>query len=340
MKKLSWFNKFIFLLNSFFATLLLLSYALPYVFPRSFPTLSVFSLSVPILITLNIVFLCYWVLRFKKQFLLSFIILLAGYGHLKAFYRFSGNDQVKREAGVLSVMSFNVRHFNVYKWIPDDDVDQKIIDFVRGESPDVVCFQDFHKDKEGAFKDYPYHHYVYKQKNNSNGNAVFSKYPIINKGVLDFPSKGNNGMYVDIVKAQDTVRVYNIHLESHRINPDKEALTKQNSERLFKRIGNTFALQQTQAEMVAVHKKGCRYKKIICGDFNNTASSNIFKLIRGDMKDTFEEQGSGLGRTFVFKFFPLRIDFILVDKGLEVLSHKNYDQKLSDHYPVKSDIGL
>ncbi|ETN97065.1 endonuclease/exonuclease/phosphatase family protein [Zhouia amylolytica] len=340
MKKLNWFNRFIFLINSLFAALLLLSYALPYVFPKSFPTLSVFSLSVPIFITINIVFVCYWVLQFKRQFLLSLIILLMGYGHLKAFYRFSGNEESSVREGVLKVMSFNVRLFNLYEWIPGDDVDQDIINFVNSEAPDVICFQDFHKDKEEVFVNYPYKYTVYKHRKNKNGNAVFSKYPIINKGVLDFPGNGNNGMYVDLRKGNDTIRVYNLHLESHRINPDEEALTKKNSERLFKRIGNTFAMQQTQAEMVAEHKKLCHYKKIICGDFNNTSSSNIFKLIRGDMKDTFEEQGKGLGRTFVFKFFPLRIDFILIDDTIEVLSHKNYDQKLSDHYPIKSTIRL
>lgn len=340
MKSLGWFDKGVFFANSIFATLLLLSYALPYVFPKSFPSISVFSLSVPILITVNIAFLGYWILRLKRQFLLSLIILLLGYNHLKAFYRFSGNSEDVEGNDVVKVMSFNVRLFNLYKWIDNDSIDTKIVEFIKDEAPDVLCLQDFYKDKESAFGEYKYRFYNYKQKSNKNGNAIFSRYPIIKKGSLEFPSKGNNGIYVDIVKNKDTVRVYNLHLESHHINPDGEELSKQNSERWFKRIGNTFALQQTQAEIVEKHKAGCRYRKVICGDFNNTASSNIYKLIRGDMKDTFEEQGKGLGRTFKFKRFPLRIDFILVDEDIEVLSHKNFNQKLSDHYPVKASLRI
>ena len=48
---------------------------------------------------------------------------------------------------------------------------------------------------------------------------------------------------------------------------------------------------------------------VIGGDFNNTAYSYIYRKVLGeDLKDTFEDAGNGFGRTYDFKFFPMRID--------------------------------
>ena len=58
------------------------------------------------------------------------------------------------------------------------------------------------------------------------------------------------------------------------------------------------------------------------------------------MVDAFKASGNGFGRTFNFKFFPLRIDFILVDDAFTVNSFKTYDVELSDHYPVKTTLSF
>ena len=50
MKGLSWFNKFLFFLNSIFAGALLFAYLLPFIPPKTFALLSVFSLAVPFFI--------------------------------------------------------------------------------------------------------------------------------------------------------------------------------------------------------------------------------------------------------------------------------------------------
>ena len=59
-----------------------------------------------------------------------------------------------------------------------------------------------------------------------------------------------------------------------------------------------------------------------------------------DLKDTFKEQGNGFGRTYDFKFFPLRIDFILADQSFEVDSFKTFDVEYSDHYPIMTRLSL
>ena len=79
---------------------------------------------------------------------------------------------------------------------------------------------------------------------------------------------------------------------------------------------------------------------IICGDFNNTAFSYVYKEIKGGLQDAFKIAGNGFGRTYDFKFFPTRIDFILVDETITVDSFKTYDNHYSDHFPVMAKVSL
>ena len=67
MKQLKGTNKIVFFLNSLVAAMLLMSYLLPYVAPKTFAFLSVLSLAVPLLIILNVLFVLYWFLKTKKQ---------------------------------------------------------------------------------------------------------------------------------------------------------------------------------------------------------------------------------------------------------------------------------
>ena len=132
MKKLSFFNKIVFVVNSLAAFLLLISYLLPYVPPKSFATLSVLSLGVPLLISLNIIFFIYWLLQVKKQMLLSLVVLLLGWSYLGALYKFSSSKKIE-EPGNLSVMSFNVRLFNKYNWKPNKTTREDIVDLLKKE---------------------------------------------------------------------------------------------------------------------------------------------------------------------------------------------------------------
>lgn len=338
-KKLSFLSRIIFFFNSVFAALLLLSYILPYAVPKSFPILSVLSLLVPVFIIINFFFMLFWILNVRRQFLVSFVVLIIGYSHVTSLYKFSKNTSKATENSI-SVMSYNVRLFNIYEWLKESHVDKKIVDLVHAEFPDIIAFQEFHKKQIPAFSFYPHQYVVLTGKNKKTGQAIFSKYPIIHKGSLDFPNTANNAIFIDIVKNKDTIRIYNIHLESLRINPQKEELSQENSGRLLKRMANTFKMQQTQAELFEQHRKQSHHREIILGDFNNTQFSNVYKKIKGDMKDAFVEAGQGFGKTLDFAFFPMRIDFILVDQSFVVHKFKTFSEHYSDHFPVQSVISL
>ena len=90
-KRLRFLGRIIFFLNSIFAALLLLSYILPYAVPKNFPILSVFSLLVPVFIVINFCFMLFWILNVRKQFLLSFFVLVIGYSHVTVTFTLATN---------------------------------------------------------------------------------------------------------------------------------------------------------------------------------------------------------------------------------------------------------
>ena len=339
MKKLKGINKIIFFFNSLVAAMLLLSYLLPYVAPKSFAFLSILSLAVPLLIILNMLFMLYWLLKVKKQLLVSLLVLILGYNHVTSLYKFTSSTDIK-DRDNLTVMNFNVRLFNLYNWIPEDNVETNIVALIKEAAPDVISFQEYHPHDNVDLSFYKHKYEVLSGTRVQYGQAIFSKYPIIDSGSVAFPNTANNAIYADIVKGIDTIRIYNVHLQSLRIDADVENLKNADSEALIKRVGETFKMQQLQTELFVAHKASSPYKLVICGDFNNTPYSYVYKEIKGDLIDAFQEAGNGFGRSFDFKYFPIRIDFILVDNAFNVNGFKTFEDKLSDHYPILTKISL
>lgn len=342
MKNLNLFDKFVFILNSFFAACLLFSYALPYIPPKTFALLSVLSLGVPFLILVNLVFLLYWILRLKKQFLLPLIVLLLGFNHLTSIYEieaFQNDEPVKAD---LKIITYNVRQFNEYGFDKQANVPEKISAFFKKEDADIIGMQEYFSGELSVAERFPYKYIKLKTKSAEFGLAIFSKFPIVHSGSLDFTTESNNnGVFADIATPIDTIRVINVHLQSFRVKPNLGDLEKEESKRVFRGMGQTFAKQQNQIEEVFELIDNSPYKVIVLGDFNNTAYSYIYReLLSKGFDDAYKVAGKGFGRTFDFDFFPLRIDFIFVEESMEVNYFETEEVHYSDHFPVKAKISL
>jgi len=338
MKKLSIVDKLIFFLNSLFATALLLAYILPYIPPKTFPFLSILSLGIPVLLISNVIFLIFWAIKLKKQFLLSLLVLILGFNHILSLYRVS--EKVQASTDEVSIMSYNVRQFNRFDWIKNDSVTENIIQFVHEKSPDILCVQDYYNKDNVEFNDYKNQYIELKGNSSKFGQAIFSKYPIINRGSLDFPDTYNNAIFADVKMKGDTVRIFNVHLESLKLIPEVKKLQEEDSDKLISRVGNSFRKQQFQTELLLEALQKTPYKTIICGDFNNSAFSYVYRKISSGYVDAFTEAGNGFGETYVFDFIPLRIDVILTDPAFQVNEFKNYSIQLSDHYPIMTRLTL
>lgn len=341
MKKLGLFNKIVYGLNIGLTGMSLLAYLLPFFAPKLFPILSVLTLFLPLMLILNALFFAYWLIQMKRQMLLSAIVLLIGLPFINKFYRFTSKT-VEPVEDEFTFMSYNVRLFNLFEWIPKQNVNPAIAGFIKEQNPDIICFQEYSGNHSIDFKLYPYFYEEVRGKKSKYGQAIYSKYPIVNQGNIPLNNSEVRAIYADIKRGKDTLRVYSLHLQSIKITPDVHEIennpggvTQERSLKMFRNISAAFREQQQQAEVIQQHRSECRYPMIICGDLNNSAFSYVYRNIKGNLNDTFEKAGKGFGKSYNFKLYPARIDYIFSDKRLDVRSHQSFSEfEHSDHFPL------
>lgn len=341
MKQLSWPNKIVYFFNIVLAVLTFGAYFFPFLAPKVFPLLSVFTLFLPMLLVLNLLFFVWWAIQIKRHALLSGVVLLLGMTFISKFYKFGSEDYVPQD-GDFKVMSYNVRLFNKFEWSEKTTVPVEISDFVKENDPDILCIQEYSAMESFDTSRYPYGYVAIQHGQISTGQAIFSKYKIIGKGDIPFADTSNKAIYADVLKGTDTIRIYNMHLQSIKISPDVHeiegdinGIDKKKSQMMLRRISTAFRRQQSQAEMLREHRADWTHRVIICGDMNNSAFSYVYRTIRGELNDSFEKAGSGFGRSYDLKYYPLRIDYIFTDPAYDVKSFRSFPEIVdSDHFPV------
>ncbi len=341
MKNQSWLSKTMKFLNIVLVLVTIMAYLLPYLAPKTFPFLSVFTLILPLLLIVNALFFVYWLLQLKKLMILSATVLFIGITFINKFYKFSEKNLPKSE-NEFSIMSYNVRLFNLFEWTTNNDTPEQISRFVQQENPDILCLQEYSPVENINFNQYKYSFIDLDGNKNKYGQAIYSKFKIINKGEIDFPNSSNKVIFVDVKRKKDTMRIYSIHLQSIKISTDiHDKIDESKSKFIFNRISKAFAEQQLQAQLIKENVAKCNYPKIICGDLNNSAFSYVYRVIKGDLKDAFVEAGSGFGKTYNYKNYPARIDYFLVENDFEVKQYQSFDQFFhSDHFPLSTRLEL
>lgn len=334
---MSLWSKTVYGFNIVFSALLILACIVPYTKSAS---LSFLSLIVPVLVLVNFLFLLYWLMVSPKKVWLSFIVLVLGYFSLGSFVQFNSNSTPQNGDELLKVMSFNIQGFEGFPRNYDRPIVPEIAEFIQKENPDIMCFQEFgyYGLRNKVFNNYPYSFTNFEVGSREKGvlMAIYSKYPIINKGSIEFANSLNGASFVDVLYQKDTLRIYNAHLESLKVRP--RSIKRERSDRLLGRLRYSFSKQQEQANLIREHMNTVQHKKIVCADMNNTQYSYAYQEIKQDMKDSFEEKGKGYGRTIKFWKVPLRIDFILADSDIDIIGHKNYSESLSDHEPIMATL--
>ncbi len=297
----------------------------------NFGILSVlFSVIMPLLFIINCLLSICGVIKKKYFTLIGVIIYLTFYSF---FFQISTKIDVK-PLDSFSLITYNAREFKQY--VADDpkhNASTKIIKFVDSLNADIIAFQ------ESSYKDvkkingYPFIFIGYRDNIDKSLLTIYSKYPIINQGYVDFPNTKNNAIYADIKIKQDTIRVYNCHLQSFIINQYVIADNYKNVN-YWKHLNNTNTKQIAQAHLIKSHADKSNLKTIICGDFNSTQYSQTYRILKDSMKDSYITNGNGFGKTYSFFKYPLQLDHFLYGRKIKVISHDNFNLKLSDHEPI------
>ncbi len=333
--------------------------------PRDFQILAFFGLAYPFFLVLNLMMIIWWCLRKKWMFALStLVVVLIGWNAIVATFGINGEsgNGAKSDANLIRMMTYNVHSFKPYGEENVESVKQQMLELIAKQDPDIICFQEYFTRRKGTFDitdslkkilNKPYYYFVPSSENSyeATGLAIFSKYPIKNKGEIPFVNGwGNESIFVDVQIGKKLLRVYNVHLQS--ISFDKQDYiyidqVKQKmepqlyaSKRILLMLRRAFLKRSEQVDVMKAHMKTCETPYIVAGDFNDTPASYAVTQMTKSLKNTFIEQGTGFGKTYNGKFPNFQIDYIATTKNIDVINYHIIEAKLSDHFPVRSDLRL
>ncbi len=327
--------------------------------PEKYWIVGFISYMVPFALGLNLIFMLFWLAFGKWKAILSALVLVSGASFVKSTITIGGGGEyaIKSE-GDFDVMNYNVRVFNAYASWKDKKAHtgEKIIHWIEsGPNPDVVCFQEFYQNKRSDYLNvvaqmrqagYPYYYLNDVKRDDAGGlfgMATFSKFKIEKKGEIEF-RKGSNNMaiYIDIHQKGETIRIFNIHLESMSIDEKKVLeIEESDKEGTFTKLKNGFKRRAVQIDKVLKAAKSSPHKVIICGDWNDLPYGYSYRVMRKYYENAFEESGSGLGFTYNGRMPFLRIDNQFYNKTIRLKKFEIFrNMKSSDHFPIMARYNL
>lgn len=362
-KKIARFSTVIKILSVTVICCLLLAYLAPYVHPNSIRILPFFGLTYPIFICLALVLMIYWAFAKSRWFFYLLVTVVCGGNlHFRTLSIHFSDSKPETEVDSWNIMSYNVRLFDVYNASTEERNKSRdsIVSYIQRVDPDVACFQEFfHQDKPSTFSTrdtlielmgYKYYHerYSHRIRNRQNfGICMLSKYPIIAKGDVmfeNFKTTDNYCIYADIVKGKDTIRFYDIHLQSIKLQQqDYELFGEKNAQAgsksstlrlLIDKLRIAYPARAEQAERVVEHMKTSPYPVVVCGDFNDTPMSYVYNQFNSSLVDSFRETSSGIGVTYVGRVPAGRIDYIFHSGDLGAYDFEIQKVAFSDHRAI------
>ncbi len=366
-RRLTFGSGILLLINLVVLFLLAIGFMAAYIPPDKNWMFAFAGLVFPYAVIANVLFVFIWMFLWRKLFLISLLALIISWNRLTTYIQWqkhSTTQEVKSEKA--KIISYNVQIFDLYNW-RSDNISEKghnILKLLKDEAPDIICLQEYHAGKKNkvdildsivTLTGLKYQQIAYVKKEGENmpyGIATFSRWPIINNEVVDFENNPINFcIYSDLIIHGDTIRLFNVHLESIRLSredylyvselpkkADTQELFSENSRKIIRKFKRAFVNRAPQARKIAELIEESPYPVIICGDFNDTPSSYTYHQLANNLLDAYKESGHGIGMTYAGSLPSFRIDYILHDESIKSFNYRTIKKNNSDHFPISSDI--
>jgi len=370
-------KKFFIILNLLTAVCFLIGCYASYFYNTGGWMFGLFPMIAFYLLLVLLLFFLFWLFLKSKWAIVFILAILAGYRPLSKIipFRLATNFNKEKDTGALRIMSWNVAQFNILNNKQQPETRDRMMNLINEYRPDIACFQEMVAGDTLYNLNTPYYHkysffsvFEYESKlgypgyffsynfkedflNHQHfGLIIFSKYPIINRRtVTNYPyDYNNNFQYADIVNNSDTIRVFNLHLQSLKFSANnlqyidsptlesKEDLLQTKS--LLGKFRSGFVKRKLQADRIRGEIDLSPYPVIVCGDFNDVPNSYAYNTIGNGLQNAFAVKGAGLGRTFSGIAPTLRIDNIFAHPAFLVQQYCRVKKKLSDHFPIIADV--
>jgi len=248
-----------------------------------------------------------------------------------------GDPDINNSKG-FHIMSFNARLFNHYNWIKNENIPLNTKEFIFNNKPDLLAIQEYHGDYQHLLDGFKNKH-IHLSGNNV-GQSIHTDHSIVKKGIVQFDNSINNAIFVDLVIKKDTLRIYNAHFESFKVDLLNLKADFSSFKRVINKIKLVYIAQKEQSNTLIDHILTSPHKVILAIDLNNTQHSFVYKEIKNKLNDVFELKGFGFGSTYDFKFMPIRIDYIFISHSISPKYFKIYNLKLSDHKPISAFLDI
>ncbi len=363
------FTKRIFITaNIGIALCFLLGAYVKYFNPSKWWFISLFTYLLAYLLLILLFFCLFWIFRKSLWCFISLIAFAAGWHPIKNIFPFkiSSEFALQKQPDVIRVMSWNVEQFNILHHKDHPEVKGEMLDLINKYDPDIACFQEVVAgDKKKGINYFPdilkalhftdyFFSYSVKDDFDANhhfGRLILSKLPVINKQtVVNYPNDYNaTFQYIDVLKGNDTIRVFNIHLQSLKFSKanltylDSGPVTDSNlteSKSIIAKIKKAIIKRSVQANFIRDEIDHSPYPVILCGDFNDVPNSYSYETIGDGLQNAFVQKGAGIARTFTSISPTLRIDNIFADKIFLITQFIRIKKLLSDHFPIIADMTL
>ena len=362
----SFLKRFMLVVNILAICALICAYAAAYISPARFWIFAFFGLAYPYILFLNLFFILLWLIFWKKYIWISFIVVLIGLNQILSIAQFRKMTTLNAPYGSLKILSYNVHSlYEIKKTKGKGRMLSKVTDFLVQQNPDILCIQEFFLRSEDSLKVlhkftsglhtsyYSIRNYMeMKDRRKIFALATFSRFLITGAGHVITPNGNTFAIYTDLVMSHDTIRVYNVHLQSIRFGKNDYSfysqLTDEASEaddnfdlgkgtfNILEKLKKAFITRANQADILMNNIKRSPYPVLICGDFNDTPASYTYHQISGGLHDSFRMAGYGfLASTYAGAFPSFRIDYILFDDTFTAYNYSRNKINLSDHYPVQ-----
>lgn len=334
------------------ASLLLISYVSMFFNPAGAWFLTVLGLLCPPLILLNIVFLIWSLVKRNPSFWFPLTALLPSVFIFGLYFQLPDKEE---EEGNMKIISYNVGRFSMFSENTGiksvSECADSVMSFLLAQDADIICIQEFAMQDSKAvkpyfekrFKGYDVEYYVYPHNKGCYGNVTLSRFPLKNKGKLDFEKSSNLAIYCDYDINGVDLRVYNCHFQSYSISFSRLSNSLGSSQALKdteEKVKKSIARRPDQVEMVIKDIEACPLESIVVGDFNdNPTSYTYYRLCKG-REDTFVEAGRYLAPTCSYLQPFLRIDYILYPERYKAVKHFVHRLRYSDHFPVLAELKI
>lgn len=322
--------------------------------PADFWWSALFGLVFPWLLLANVVLIVLLLLFRPRYALIPTVAILLCVPLLVRFLQFRAPSEPYVGEVDLSVMSYNVNLFKLYSWSGRTPTFNEVAELCREQGADVVCLQEYYThdelfapaSAERLFGTTNHVHYAWHRHSGHYGMATFSRFPIVGRGEIHFDNSVNATIFTDILVGDDTIRIYNNHLQSFRLNPsnldfirsprlNSEPETLRQIAEISGRLARAFTMRAQQVDKVKQHIDRSPYPVIVCGDFNDSPISYTYTTMGKTLSDAFRDAGDGLGATYRGFVPSFRIDYMLYSPvHLRVLDFHVTPADYSDHYPI------